>query len=153
MYSHSAQQQTYVPHDQSIGDALQSAFHAQHPACLQILHTRPDADQRCILRAVTSVSVCVLVYMCLCAALSTSEFVFLLQFYKRILCARKEKHEWAACTFAHPGERANRRDPRSHGPTLCQELEKVRPGCQANRLPVRLSGLWLSGRVQKHTAL
>ncbi|KAF6262264.1 hypothetical protein COO60DRAFT_663864 [Scenedesmus sp. NREL 46B-D3] len=51
--------------------------------------------------------------------------VFRIWYHKRILCARKEKHEWAACTFAHPGERANRRDPRTHGPAMCQELEKT----------------------------
>eukprot|EP00191_Tetraselmis_sp_GSL018_P002221 CAMPEP_0177597850 /NCGR_PEP_ID=MMETSP0419_2-20121207/11964_1 /TAXON_ID=582737 /ORGANISM="Tetraselmis sp., Strain GSL018" /LENGTH=439 /DNA_ID=CAMNT_0019090113 /DNA_START=385 /DNA_END=1704 /DNA_ORIENTATION=- len=39
--------------------------------------------------------------------------LFYMYVYKVMLCPKKYSHEWSACPFAHKGERATRRDPRS----------------------------------------
>ncbi|WIA19314.1 hypothetical protein OEZ85_003947 [Tetradesmus obliquus] len=33
---------------------------------------------------------------------------------KIIACSKRYSHEWTTCPFAHPGEKAKRRDPRTH---------------------------------------
>uniref|UniRef100_A0A7N0V8B5 C3H1-type domain-containing protein n=1 Tax=Kalanchoe fedtschenkoi TaxID=63787 RepID=A0A7N0V8B5_KALFE len=41
-------------------------------------------------------------------------------------CARGRSHDWTECPFAHPGEKARRRDPRkySYSGTACPEFRK-----------------------------
>lgn len=41
-------------------------------------------------------------------------------------CARGRSHDWTECPFAHPGEKARRRDPRKHhySGTACAEFRK-----------------------------
>uniref|UniRef100_A0A7N0ZRX5 C3H1-type domain-containing protein n=1 Tax=Kalanchoe fedtschenkoi TaxID=63787 RepID=A0A7N0ZRX5_KALFE len=41
-------------------------------------------------------------------------------------CARGRSHDWTECPFAHPGEKARRRDPRRYGysGTACPEFRK-----------------------------
>ncbi|PON76651.1 Zinc finger, CCCH-type [Parasponia andersonii] len=41
-------------------------------------------------------------------------------------CARGRSHDWTECPFAHPGEKARRRDPRKHNysGTACPEFRK-----------------------------
>lgn len=41
-------------------------------------------------------------------------------------CARGRSHDWTECPFAHPGEKARRRDPRKHhySGTSCPEFRK-----------------------------
>lgn len=41
-------------------------------------------------------------------------------------CARGKSHDWTECPYAHPGEKARRRDPRKYGysGTACPEFRK-----------------------------
>lgn len=41
-------------------------------------------------------------------------------------CSRARSHDWTECPFAHPGEKARRRDPRKHhySGTACPEFRK-----------------------------
>ncbi|XP_062097177.1 zinc finger CCCH domain-containing protein 23 [Humulus lupulus] len=41
-------------------------------------------------------------------------------------CGRSRSHDWTECPFAHPGEKARRRDPRKHhySGTACPEFRK-----------------------------
>ncbi|KIZ02589.1 zinc finger (CCCH-type) family protein [Monoraphidium neglectum] len=32
--------------------------------------------------------------------------------FKILPCSRRTSHDWTSCPFAHPGEKARRRDPR-----------------------------------------
>jgi hypothetical protein len=42
-------------------------------------------------------------------------------------CARKFSHDWTECPYAHPGEKARRRDPRIYDYTgiACPNMKKV----------------------------
>ncbi|KAF8056377.1 KIN4A [Scenedesmus sp. PABB004] len=51
--------------------------------------------------------------------------VFRIWYCKRIMCSRRDKHDWQACPFYHSGEKAHRRDPRTHGSNLCPSIEKT----------------------------
>jgi hypothetical protein len=44
-------------------------------------------------------------------------------------CAKRQVHDWTTCCFAHPGEKARRRDPRVHKYLAipCPEVKQVRP--------------------------
>ena len=44
-------------------------------------------------------------------------------------CQNKEPHDWTLCVFAHPGEKARRRDPAvyKYVATACPDFRKV--GC------------------------
>ncbi|RWW02680.1 hypothetical protein GW17_00034214 [Ensete ventricosum] len=46
-------------------------------------------------------------------------------------CARGRAHDWTECPFAHPGEKARRRDPRKHrySGTSCPDFRKT-TGCK-----------------------
>ncbi len=46
-------------------------------------------------------------------------------------CQNKEPHDWTLCVFAHPGEKARRRDPAvyKYVATACPDFRKV--GCSA----------------------
>lgn len=44
-------------------------------------------------------------------AIYSSDY-FRMYFYKIKLCVRTGSHDWTECPFAHPGEKARRRDPR-----------------------------------------
>lgn len=39
---------------------------------------------------------------------------FYLWCFKVLPCSKRWSHEWTTCPFAHPGEKAKRRDPRTH---------------------------------------
>ena len=43
-------------------------------------------------------------------------------------CPKQRPHDWTQCPFAHPGERACRRDPRhfSYSGAACAEFRRVR---------------------------
>lgn len=43
-------------------------------------------------------------------------------------CSKRFVHDWTVCPFAHPGEKAKRRDPRvfSYTGVACPEMKKVR---------------------------
>ena len=43
-------------------------------------------------------------------------------------CPRARPHDWTQCPFAHPGEKAKRRDPRRYrySGTACPEFRRVR---------------------------
>ncbi len=44
-----------------------------------------------------------------------------------VQCTKTTSHEWSNCPFAHPGERAARRDPRIYLYTgiVCPDMKKV----------------------------
>ncbi|XP_057431442.1 zinc finger CCCH domain-containing protein 23-like [Lotus japonicus] len=46
--------------------------------------------------------------------------------FKVNLCQRGRPHDWTDCPYAHPGEKARRRDPRKHhySATPCPDLRK-----------------------------
>ncbi|XP_076906855.1 zinc finger CCCH domain-containing protein 20-like [Bidens hawaiensis] len=46
--------------------------------------------------------------------------------FKVIKCARARSHDWTDCPYAHPGEKARRRDPRkyNYSGTACPEFRK-----------------------------
>lgn len=48
-------------------------------------------------------------------------------------CSKRYCHDWTTCPFAHPGEKAKRRDPRAYTYTgvACPEMKKVREGAGA----------------------
>lgn len=52
-------------------------------------------------------------------------------------CPRARPHDWTQCPFAHPGEKAKRRDPRKYrySGTACPEFRRVRCflGCIAKQ--------------------
>ncbi|KAF8058893.1 zinc finger CCCH domain-containing protein 24 [Scenedesmus sp. PABB004] len=39
---------------------------------------------------------------------------FIMYAHKILPCSKRYSHEWTTCPFAHPGEKAKRRDPRTH---------------------------------------
>ena len=43
-------------------------------------------------------------------------------------CSKRFCHDWTVCPYAHPGEKAKRRDPRVHSYTgiACPNMKKVR---------------------------
>ena len=44
-------------------------------------------------------------------------------------CSKRFCHDWTVCPYAHPGEKAKRRDPRVHSYTgiACPNMKKVQP--------------------------
>eukprot|EP00873_Tetraselmis_striata_P022493 jgi/Tetstr1/442757/TSEL_030845.t1 len=54
---------------------------------------------------------------------------FCMYCFKIVPCSRDGIHNWDDCPFAHPGETANRRDPRlfTYSPEFCQGMRKS--GC------------------------
>jgi hypothetical protein len=42
-------------------------------------------------------------------------------------CTKEAHHDWSECPYAHPGEKANRRDPRTSKYTgiICPDMKKV----------------------------
>ena len=42
-------------------------------------------------------------------------------------CSKRFCHDWTVCPYAHPGEKAKRRDPRVHSYTgiACPNMKKV----------------------------
>ena len=44
-------------------------------------------------------------------------------------CSKRFCHDWTVCPYAHPGEKAKRRDPRVHSYTgiACPNMKKVGP--------------------------
>lgn len=46
-------------------------------------------------------------------------------------CTRARSHDWTDCPFAHPGEKARRRDPRnySYSPTVCPDYKSSDGDC------------------------
>ncbi|PIN01211.1 hypothetical protein CDL12_26283 [Handroanthus impetiginosus] len=46
--------------------------------------------------------------------------------FKVKMCSRTRSHDWTACPFAHPGEKARRRDPRKfhYSGTACPDFRK-----------------------------
>jgi hypothetical protein len=44
-------------------------------------------------------------------------------------CSKCRAHDWTECPFAHPGEKARRRDPTkySYSGSACPDFRKVRP--------------------------
>lgn len=37
-------------------------------------------------------------------------------------CSKRYSHDWQSCPYAHPGERAARRDPKTHAAVACTAL-------------------------------
>ena len=49
-------------------------------------------------------------------------------FFTQVLpCSKRFCHDWTVCPYAHPGEKAKRRDPRVHSYTgiACPNMKKV----------------------------
>ncbi len=46
-------------------------------------------------------------------------------------CSKRFCHDWTVCPYAHPGEKAKRRDPRVHSYTgiACPNMKKVATNC------------------------
>jgi len=46
-------------------------------------------------------------------------------------CAKRNSHEWTTCPFAHPNEKARRRDPRIYKYLAipCPDTKEVRLAC------------------------
>ncbi len=42
-------------------------------------------------------------------------------------CSIRHVHDWSSCNFTHPGEKARRRDPKTHSYTgiACPDMKKV----------------------------
>eukprot|EP01024_Parvocaulis_polyphysoides_P059302 TRINITY_DN6406_c0_g1_i10.p1 TRINITY_DN6406_c0_g1~~TRINITY_DN6406_c0_g1_i10.p1 ORF type:complete len:355 (+),score=52.73 TRINITY_DN6406_c0_g1_i10:116-1180(+) len=57
--------------------------------------------------------------------LETDEFK--MYFYKVIPCSKRCCHDWTTCPYAHPGEKAARRDPRlfNYVAQVCAEVKKA----------------------------
>jgi hypothetical protein len=60
-------------------------------------------------------------------------------------CSKHYVHDWTACPFAHPHEKARRRDPRKHQYTgiACPSMRQARGavGCGLARLPLCIRSL------------
>lgn len=44
---------------------------------------------------------------------------FRMYIYKITLCRNRDRHDWHACPFAHPSERARRRPPQTYSSQMC----------------------------------
>ncbi|CAD7697133.1 unnamed protein product [Ostreobium quekettii] len=53
---------------------------------------------------------------------------FRMHCFKVLPCSKRFCHDWTTCPFAHPGEKARRRDPRVYRYTgiACPEMKTVR---------------------------
>jgi len=51
---------------------------------------------------------------------------FKMYFYKVIPCSKRCCHDWTTCPYAHPGEKAARRDPRLYNyvAQVCADMKK-----------------------------
>eukprot|EP00882_Tetradesmus_deserticola_P019701 GHRQ01021230.1.p1 GENE.GHRQ01021230.1~~GHRQ01021230.1.p1 ORF type:complete len:122 (+),score=16.57 GHRQ01021230.1:348-713(+) len=78
------------------------------------------------------------------AVFSSDEFSsdeFRMYCFKVLPCAQRAPHDWTTCPWAHPGEKARRRDPRVHpylsipcseskGGKVCQQGDDC-PNCHS----------------------
>lgn len=57
-------------------------------------------------------------------------------------CCKRFVHDWSDCPFSHPGEKARRRDPKTHNYTgiACPDMKKVREKLNC-KLTFHTSGL------------
>lgn len=39
------------------------------------------------------------------------------------MCSKRYSHDWQSCPYAHPGERAARRDPRTYAAEACPAIK------------------------------
>lgn len=52
---------------------------------------------------------------------------FMMHYYKVLWCSRRHQHDWTECPYAHPGERARRRDLRTHhySSEFCKSMRRT----------------------------
>lgn len=60
---------------------------------------------------------------------------FMMYTFKVALCTRRRRHAWSACPYAHPGETARRRDPRTHCAIPCPDMKQGRDCPRRDRCP------------------
>lgn len=63
------------------------------------------------------------------------EAEFMMYTFKVVLCTRRRRHAWSACPYAHPGETARRRDPRTHCAIPCSEMKQGMDCPRRDRCP------------------
>ncbi|KAK9826430.1 hypothetical protein WJX81_004739 [Elliptochloris bilobata] len=59
-------------------------------------------------------------------------------FYMKVIpCSKRFCHDWTTCPFAHPGEKARRRDPRQYAYTgiACPDMKKTGMCARGDRCP------------------
>lgn len=65
----------------------------------------------------------------------SSKAEFMMYTFKVSLCTRRRRHTWSGCPYAHPGETARRRDPRTHCAVPCPEMKQGQKCPRGDRCP------------------
>ncbi|GMH37780.1 hypothetical protein BSKO_05653 [Bryopsis sp. KO-2023] len=66
---------------------------------------------------------------------ASSKAEFMMYTFKVALCTRRRRHTWSGCPYAHPGETARRRDPRTHCAVPCPEMKQGQKCPRGDRCP------------------